>query len=160
MFTYFWDRDRAWAGEGQRERETQNPKQAPGSELSAKSPTWVWNPWTCLSHSWMLHRLSHPGTLQLRFLIWIEFRESELRWKNITPLFLLICNWNLAFTYECRKQATVVLAIICGFISNQNTCFFLSHISLQLSWNTVYIHELHWNYSTFNTLLHLKKFFF
>ena len=25
------------AGEGQRERETQNPKQAPGSELSAQS---------------------------------------------------------------------------------------------------------------------------
>ena len=28
------------AGEGQRERETQNLKQAPGSELSAQSPTW------------------------------------------------------------------------------------------------------------------------
>ena len=28
------------AGEGQRERETQNPKQAPGSEPSARSPTW------------------------------------------------------------------------------------------------------------------------
>ena len=26
-------------GEGQRERETQNPKQAPGSELSTQSPT-------------------------------------------------------------------------------------------------------------------------
>ena len=26
-------------GEGQRERETQNQKQAPGSELSAQSPT-------------------------------------------------------------------------------------------------------------------------
>ena len=33
-----------WVGEGreggQRERETQNPKQDPGSELSAQSPTW------------------------------------------------------------------------------------------------------------------------
>ena len=28
------------AGEGQRERETQNPKQAPGSALSAQSLTW------------------------------------------------------------------------------------------------------------------------
>ena len=27
-------------GEGQRAREMQNPKQAPGSELSAQSPTW------------------------------------------------------------------------------------------------------------------------
>ena len=31
-------RDKAWAGEGQRERETRNPKQAPGSELSAQRP--------------------------------------------------------------------------------------------------------------------------
>ena len=37
---YYWEteRDRARAGEGQREEETQNRKQAPGSELSAKSP--------------------------------------------------------------------------------------------------------------------------
>ena len=27
-------------GEGQRDRETQNPKQAPGSKLSAQSLTW------------------------------------------------------------------------------------------------------------------------
>ncbi|VFV22918.1 coagulation factor xi-like [Lynx pardinus] len=33
------ERDRAWAGEGQREREAQKLKQAPGSELSAQSPT-------------------------------------------------------------------------------------------------------------------------
>ena len=33
-------------GEGQRERETQNPKQAPGSELSAQSPTRGLNPLT------------------------------------------------------------------------------------------------------------------
>ena len=41
-FIYFWEteRGRVWAGEGQRERETQNSKQAAGSELSAQSPTW------------------------------------------------------------------------------------------------------------------------
>ena len=39
-FIYFWDRERqSMNGVGQRERETQNPKQAPGSELSAQSPT-------------------------------------------------------------------------------------------------------------------------
>ena len=41
MFIYFWhrERDRAWVGQGaERERETQNQKQAPGSELSAQSP--------------------------------------------------------------------------------------------------------------------------
>ena len=38
---YYWEteRDRAWSGEGPRDGETQNPKQAPGSELSAQSPT-------------------------------------------------------------------------------------------------------------------------
>ena len=40
MFTFDSVRDRAGVREGQRERETQNPKQAPGSELSAQSPTW------------------------------------------------------------------------------------------------------------------------
>ena len=37
MSTYFWERNRVQAGEGQSERETQNLKQAPGSELSAQS---------------------------------------------------------------------------------------------------------------------------
>ena len=32
-------RDRAQTGQGQREGETQNPKQVPGSELSAQNPT-------------------------------------------------------------------------------------------------------------------------
>ena len=41
MFIFERERetDRAQVGEGQRE-ETQNLKQAPGSELSAQSPTW------------------------------------------------------------------------------------------------------------------------
>ena len=46
-------RDRARAGEGWREKVggggTQNPKQAPGSELSAQSSTWGWNSWTTRS---------------------------------------------------------------------------------------------------------------
>ena len=36
-------------GEGQRERETQNPKQAPGSEPSAQSPMRGLNSWTVRS---------------------------------------------------------------------------------------------------------------
>ena len=36
-------RETVRAGEGQRERETQNPKQAPGSELSAQGLTQGWN---------------------------------------------------------------------------------------------------------------------
>ena len=51
MFIYFWDRDRQRheQGKGPRERETLNPKQAPGSELSAKSPTRSSNSWTVRS---------------------------------------------------------------------------------------------------------------
>ena len=36
---YLFLRNREQAGEGQRESETQNPKQAPGSDLSAQSLT-------------------------------------------------------------------------------------------------------------------------
>ena len=40
MFTFETERERTQVGEGQRERETKNLKQAPGSKLSAQSPTW------------------------------------------------------------------------------------------------------------------------
>ena len=52
-FIYFWqrERDRAWAGEGQRDRETQNPKQALGSELSAQS--WTWGSGSQTARSWL-----------------------------------------------------------------------------------------------------------
>ena len=51
MFIYFWEREReiVWAGKGQKERETRNPKQAPGSEPSAQSPTWGSNSQTMRS---------------------------------------------------------------------------------------------------------------
>ena len=41
MFIFL--RQRALVGDGQRERETQNLKQAPGSELSAQSLMQDWN---------------------------------------------------------------------------------------------------------------------
>ena len=43
------ERDRVQAGEEQRERETQNLKQAPGSELWAWSPMWGSNSQTVKS---------------------------------------------------------------------------------------------------------------
>ena len=39
MFSFEKDRVRATGGGTEGERDTQNPKQAPGSELSARSPT-------------------------------------------------------------------------------------------------------------------------
>ena len=41
MFLFIFERE---GTSGQRERETQNRKQVPGSELSAQSPTQGWNP--------------------------------------------------------------------------------------------------------------------
>ena len=65
------ERDRAWTGEGQRERETQNQKQVPGSESSAQSPTRGSNSRTTrLWPGWSrtLNRLRHPGAPKARFL--------------------------------------------------------------------------------------------
>ena len=64
MFIFEKERDRVSAGDGKRERETQNPQQAPGSELSAQSPSRGSNPWT--ARSWPEPksdaRLNHPGS--------------------------------------------------------------------------------------------------
>ena len=49
MFIFERERERERAVEGQRERKTQNPRQAPGSELSAQSPMWGSNPQTVRS---------------------------------------------------------------------------------------------------------------
>ena len=66
VFIYFWDRGRASRG-GQRKRETQNPKQAPGSEpdeglelKNRKIMTWA--------KSRTLNRLSHQDAPIARFL--------------------------------------------------------------------------------------------
>ena len=49
LFIFETQRDRAWAGEGQRERKTQNLKLAPGSELSAQNQMWGSNSRTARS---------------------------------------------------------------------------------------------------------------
>ena len=49
VYLFLRERDRVQVGEGQRQRETQNLKQAPGSELSAQSLMWVLNSWTARS---------------------------------------------------------------------------------------------------------------
>ena len=65
LLIYFeGERDRVWVGEGQRERVTQNLKQASGSKLSAQSPTCGSNSQT--TRSWPLAKstlnlLSHPS---------------------------------------------------------------------------------------------------
>ena len=61
---YLRERERMWVGEGQRQREAKNPKQAPGSELPAQSPMRGSNSQTARSWpepSWSPNQLSHPG---------------------------------------------------------------------------------------------------
>ena len=72
MFIYFWERERqsTIGGGAEREKETQDPKQAPGPELSAHSPMKGSNPqnaesWPEPKSGQMLNRLNHPGTPQL-----------------------------------------------------------------------------------------------
>ena len=68
-------------GGGAKRGETQNPKQAPGPELSAHSPTESSNPWTM--RSWpelksYTHWLSHPGAPKSSFnLIFILEQAGE-----------------------------------------------------------------------------------
>ena len=61
-FIYYWEaeRHRAWAGEGPRDGETQNLNRAPGSELSAQSPTWSPNSQT--ARSWPEPKSAAPPT--------------------------------------------------------------------------------------------------
>ena len=66
MFIYFWnrERDRAWTGEGQRERETQNRSrlQALRCQHRAQHGARTHGTWNHdLSRSQTLNRLSHPG---------------------------------------------------------------------------------------------------
>ena len=49
VYLFLRERNRVWAGEGQREREPQKLQQASGSELSAQSPTQDSNPRTMRS---------------------------------------------------------------------------------------------------------------
>ena len=79
---YFWERgkDRARAGEGQRERETQNLKQAPGCQHRARR--WARTHGLQdhdLSRSQMLNQLSHPGAPYLHFL-----KPSRRFWRAAT----------------------------------------------------------------------------
>ena len=71
-FIFGTERDRAWTGEGQREKETQNRKQAPGSEPSARSRTRDSNSRTVRSWpgwSRTLNRLRHPGAPILQIVL-------------------------------------------------------------------------------------------
>ena len=86
---YFWEKDRVWTGEGQRERETQNPKQAAGSRLQAVNP--------------------EPGAgLELtnhKIMTWAEVGHST-PWDTQVPLELIFLK-NICKIYPNRKPTVM-----------------------------------------------------
>ena len=56
MFIYFWEKQSMSRGRAEREREAQNPKQAPGSEPSAESPMQGSSSWV----SWAMTSWPQP----------------------------------------------------------------------------------------------------
>ena len=93
-------------GGAERERETQNPKQDPGSELSAQSPIWGLNSWTmrswpeqksdtqptepprCPTHRqfWTWHALCLQGRVRLKYTVIPSRDEGEmeaLSWRRM-----------------------------------------------------------------------------
>ena len=87
-------------GGAETERETQNPNQAPGSELSAQSLTWGLNWWDHdLSWSRTLNRLSHPGAPVNEFLnksntlgMYVDYSGKKISWAStLCEIYLLLC---------------------------------------------------------------------
>ena len=87
LFIFKTERDRAWAGKRQRERETQKWKQAPGSEPSAQSSIWGSNSQTV--RSWPEPKLDAQLTEPPRrpsisffliFNVYLCVRETDRVW--------------------------------------------------------------------------------
>ena len=102
MFILFLcERETAWSGERQRERETQDLKQALGSELSAQSLTWGPNPWTTRSShelKLVLNRLGLPCAPRFRILHTMKSRgkRSASRSWSLQPLILFEPGWYMS----------------------------------------------------------------
>ena len=111
--------DRTSAGEGQRETETQNPKQAPGSKLSAQSLIQGSNPRT--TRSWpepksTLSRLSHPGAWRSRTFDSEAQVQIELQPKATIsdPGFTKAMFWNIKCLPGCHFTFPVGHCSVCS----------------------------------------------
>ena len=133
LFISETERDRAWTGEGQREWETQNPKQAPGSELSAQSPMWGSNSQT--PRSWPELKSDAQPTEPPRrpnplFTFSLPSRTSRIirlkpaQWPVFSYvnslfyfhfLFLTSLSHSLSLTFEDEEVKTVILHSHCLF---------------------------------------------
>ena len=81
------ERDRLWAGKEQRERKTQNPKRAPGSELSTPSSAEGWNSSTVRSCPELNLEAHLSGSCGVSFLM-ESFDELQiyLKYSNMNQI--------------------------------------------------------------------------
>ena len=121
LFIFETERDRAWAGEGQREGETQNLKQAPGSELSAQSLDVGLKPTSCEIMTWAeVRRLTNWATQapqNIPFYGWIIFCYLNIpRFVNlfiywVVPTFWLL--WIILLsTLVCKYRFESLFSIL------------------------------------------------
>ena len=97
---FIFERETVWAGKEQRERETQNPKQASGSELTAQSPAKGLNSWTM--SSWpepklYTQQLSHPEAPKIGSLDLIFWEETI--YNNISYFYDLSIHYYYYYYY-------------------------------------------------------------
>ena len=105
---YFWERkrDRGWAGEGQRERESQNPKQAPGSELSAQSLTRGSNSQT-RDHDLSQSRTLKPRCFVFVFFLLVSFARHFL-WDSFMVLHVELDPFIFTVAWFSKEWKTVI----------------------------------------------------
>ena len=104
-FIYFWDRERQSMNRGgaEREKETQNQKQAPGSEPSAQSPTQGSNSRTV--RSWPELKSDALPTEPPR-------RPPNLYFKQITLTTVWGAGWSGKQAYKQQQQQNKEVTIV------------------------------------------------
>ena len=86
-------------GEGQRERETQNLKWAPGSELSAQSRMWGSNSWT--TRSWLELKLDGQLT---NWATQVPYVALIFTFKFYLFIYLFVCLFIFTFIYFWDRE--------------------------------------------------------
>ena len=146
------ERESEWAraGEGQRERKTQNLKQAPGSRCQHRARCGVWSHKPRdhdLSWSWILNQVSHPGTP--------HFTQSFKKHCHF-PFFLFL--WYIILKlYDSKTESDQSYLNQCPNVLKLSTCvqsrlFFIASILVcdtneRLDWK-ISFHVCNWLFST------------
>ena len=129
LFYCLFLRERESTGEEERERETEDPKQALRWQQRAQCGVQTHELWDHdLSWSWMLNQLSHPGA---------PFPQN---FKGLTPLFSTFQDYLPVWSLELCKQSGWFLCFfplkilsLCLWIWNSTICFAMGLFSSSVS---------------------------